>query len=72
MYGLFGRSFWHSLQTYPGSFVIDRYYSNRFANAASPGVLLMCAELMLAELTVLMLAELNDFPDSDIIDCTPY
>ena len=31
----------------------------------------MCAELMLAELTVLMLAELNDFPDSDIIECTP-
>ena len=29
------------------------------------------AELMLAELTVLMLAELNDFPDSDIIEGTP-
>ena len=27
----------------------------------------MCAELMLAELTVLMRAELNDFPGSDII-----
>ena len=31
----------------------------------------MCAELMLAELTVLMLAELNDFSDSDIIEGTP-
>ena len=26
---------------------------------------------MLAELAMLMLAELNDFPDSDIIECTP-
>ena len=28
----------------------------------------MCAELMLAELTVLMRAELNDIPGSDIIE----
>ena len=28
----------------------------------------MCAELMLAELTVLMCAELNDLPGSDIIE----
>ena len=39
--------------------------SNRFASPASPGVWLMCAELMLAELIVLMLAELIVF------ECTP-
>ena len=41
--------------------------SNRFASPASPGGQRTCAELKLAELTVLMLAELNYFPGSDII-----
>ena len=43
------------------------YYSNRFASPASPGGQRTCAELKLAELTVLMLAELNYFPGYDII-----
>ena len=42
-------------------------YSNRFASPASPGGRHMSAELKLAELIVLMCAELNDFPGSDII-----
>ena len=58
--------------------------SNRFASPASPGGRRTCAELKLAELIVLMCAELNDFPgsdiiaerndlpDSDIIECRPY
>ncbi len=46
--------------------------SNRFASPASPDVWLMRAELMFAELTVLVLAELNDFPVSDIIEYMPY
>ena len=35
---------------------------------ASPDVWLMCAELMLAELTMLLLAGLNSFSGSDIIE----
>ena len=42
-------------------------YCNRFASPASPGGRRTCAELKLAELIVLMCAELNDFPGSDII-----
>ena len=42
--------------------------SNRFASPASPGVWLMCAELMLAKLTMLLLARLNSFPGPDIIE----
>ena len=45
---------------------------NRFASPASPGVWLMCAELMLAELTMLLLAGLNSFPGSDIIEHKLY
>ena len=41
--------------------------SNRFASPASPGGRLTCAELKLAELILLMCAELNAFPGSDII-----
>jgi len=41
--------------------------SNRFASPASQGGRRTCAELKLAELSVLMCAELNDFPASDII-----
>ena len=46
--------------------------SNCFASPASSGVWLVCAELMLAALTVLMPAKLNDLPGSDIIECKPY
>ena len=45
---------------------------NRFASPASPGVWLTCAELMLAELTMLLLAGLNSFSGSDIIEYKFY
>ena len=45
---------------------------NRFASPASPEFSIMCAELMLAELTTLMRAELNDVPGSDIIEHKLY
>ena len=45
---------------------------NRFASPASPGVWLMCAELMLAVLTMLLLAGLNSFPGFDIIEYRLY
>lgn len=41
---------------------------NRFAIPASPEFSLTCAELMLADLTMLIHAELNDIPSSDIIE----
>ena len=41
--------------------------SDGFSSPASPGSRRTCAELKLAELIVLMCAELNDFPGSDII-----
>ena len=47
-------------------------YCNRFASPASPEFSIMCAEMMLAELTVLMRAELNDIPGSDIIEYKLY
>ena len=58
--------------------------SNRFVSPASPGGRRTCAELKLAELIMLMCAELNNFPgsditaerndlpDSDIIEYRPY
>ena len=51
---------------------IQKSYCNRFASPASPGVWLMCAELMLAELTMLLLAGLTSFPGSDIIEYKLY